>query len=128
MVLHVGGATQHDVETTAAVCAHCRVRLRPTRPRLAANGLLCHSDGRIQLPQRVFFAGRIGIFEFLLAVAHVSGIGDLRADVVIQIAGEVQNQMTEAIAVGVGPGPELLLGERRSQFAHASQIDGVAIG
>jgi hypothetical protein len=60
----------------------------------------------------LIFRRRIRVIEFARTVADVAGVGDLRADVVIQIAGEVKDQVTEAVALRVGLLPELFVGER----------------
>ncbi len=53
------------------------------------------------------FFGLAAIGEFLVAVADVSCARDLRTDVIVQVACEVQEQVADAVSVGVGLGPEL---------------------
>ena len=95
---------------------------------MRADGLLHHGDRFIETFQRFFFRRRIGIVEFARAVAHVSGLRDLRADVVIQVAGEVQDEVAEAVSVRERLLPELIVGERSGEFADAGGVRGVAIG
>ena len=65
------------------------------------------------------FFRRRAIGEFALAVAHIAGARDLRAKVVVQIAGQMQRQMAEAVAVRIRLAPELLLAQRFRQRLHA---------
>ena len=81
----------------------------------------------VQMLQSFFLRWRIGIGEFAGAVADVSGVRDLGADVIVQVAGQVQDQVTETVAVRKGLGPELFFNQRRSEFAHARQVGEVAI-
>ena len=41
-----------------------------------------------------------------------AGLGDLRADVIVQIAGEMQDEVADAVSVGEWIFPELFFGER----------------
>ena len=75
-----------------------------------------------------FLRGRIGVVEFTRAVADVTGFRDLRADVIVQVAGEVQDQVPEGVSEGKRFLPELGVGERRSQFTDSGGILSVAVG
>lgn len=59
------------------------------------------------------------IGEFLVAVADVSGARDLRTDVIVQVACEVQEQVADAVSVGVGLGPRA---ERSSGASSAREL------
>src|SRR5579872_2975913 len=60
---------------------------------------------------------RIGKFE--RAIANVARFGDACADIVTQIASEMQQQMADAVAVGIGLAPELFGRERRNEYMDA---------
>ena len=64
--------------------------------------------------------------KFARAIADVAGVRDLRADVIVQIAGEMQDKMAEAVSVGIRLLPELFVAERGRQFADAGGVGGVA--
>src|SRR5262249_34053255 len=53
------------------------------------------------------------IGEFKRTVAHVSAAAHLSAKIEIQVAREVQQEMTDAVSIRIRPRPELLIGERR---------------
>ena len=62
------------------------------------------------------FVGRFCFREFAGAIADVAGLGDLRADVVVQVAGEMQDEMADAVAVGEWIFPEC------SSVSEATQV------
>src|SRR5437899_11380172 len=127
-MLHMGSALYGHVEAIAAVGADARVWPRPVFRRLGTNCLNHHRNGVVQSLQSFFLGWRVGIGKFASAVSYVAGVHDLRADVVVQVAGQVQDQVTETVAVGKGVGPELLFGERSDKFAHTREFREVASG
>src|SRR5579872_391035 len=106
VMLHVSGALHDHVETITAICADCRIWLRPIAGRLSPDGLDHHLDCIIQPLQRFLFRRRIRLGEFAGAVAYVSGLRYLGSDVVTQVTGEVQNQVAETVTVRKGLCPE----------------------
>jgi hypothetical protein len=82
----------------------------------------------VETLESFLFRRRVGVVELARAVADVSGLGDLCADVVVQVAGQVQDEMSEAVAEGKRLLPELSTGERRGEFVDASGVGGVAGG
>ena len=68
-------------------------------------------DGLIEIIQD-FFLGRTGRFgEFLGAISDVAGLGDIGADVVVEIAGQVEDEVSDAVAEGEGVRPEFVVGQ-----------------
>ncbi len=128
VMLDVGGALQEDGEAGVEVGAVGGVGAGPIFRGLIFYAGEDHGDGLVEETQGLVFGGRIGIIEFARAVANVAGLRDLRADVVVQVSGEVQHEMAEAVAGGVGLAPELGVGERGSEFADAGGVGGVAVG
>src|ERR1700733_1202016 len=72
------------------------------------------------------FDGGFESLKFARAIADVAGVRDLRADVIVQIAGEMQDKKAEAVSVGIRLLPELFVAERGRQFADAGGVGGVA--
>ena len=127
VVLDVCRTLQDHVE--ASVCGSCRrPSILPTSLRAIARGwfrrtIATASSKRFRASS---FDGGFGIVEFARAVADVAGLRDLRADVVVQVAGQVQDEVAEAVAEGEGLLPELGVGERRGEFVDAGGVGGVA--
>src|ERR1700693_1282432 len=96
--------------------------------RLRADGFENHLYGIVEALESLVLRRRIGVVEFARAVAHVAGLGDLRANVVVQISSEMQNQVSEAVAERKGLLPELVMGQGRGQLANSGGVRGVAIG
>jgi len=55
------------------------------------------------------------IGELLLALTLVAAAGDHGPDVVVQVTGQVQNQVADAVAEGEGFGPERPGGHRMNE-------------
>src|SRR5208337_2905111 len=73
---------------------------------------LDHRHGLVELAQQ-HFHGRVGwIGELLLALTLVTAAGNDCPDVVVQVTGQVQNQVADAVAEGEGLGPERPGGHR----------------
>src|SRR5581483_4683140 len=127
MVLHVSRALNNHIETIARIGSYRRIGLNPVLRRLRADCLDDHSDGSIQSLQSVLFGWWIWIVKFARPVSDVSGIRDLCPDVVIQIAGQVQNEVTETVSERKWLAPELSVGERRGEFANSCEIGSVTV-
>ena len=87
---------------------------------LLAHGGGGHGDGAVEVGEDLLFGKLARIVEFAVAIAQVAGASDLRGDVVIQIAGEMQEQVADAIAVGIRLEPKLVGRERINPLVHAS--------
>jgi len=87
---------------------------------LFADGGGDHGDSAVEIDENLFLGELARLVEFAVAVTHVAGSGDLRADVVIQIAGEMQEQVADAIAVRIGLSPELLGRKGRDPLVKAN--------
>jgi len=96
------------------------IRLGEIFGGLLADGRGNHGDGSVEIGEDLFLGEFARLVEFALAVAHVAGAGDLRADVVIQIAGKMQQQVADAVAVGIRLAPKLVSRKRRDPLVQAS--------
>src|SRR6266478_1621583 len=93
-----------------------RVCLSPVLRFLLSNRRHHHRDGAVKGTQRFGLRWRLLVRKFAIAVAQVSRFGDACPDVIVQIAGQVQHQMSSAIPVGIGFAPELLVRKRIHPF------------
>src|SRR6266704_526224 len=92
------------------------VRPFPVRRSLLSNRLHHHGDRAVECTQRLVLIRRLLLREFPVPVAHVSRLRDARSDVIIQIAGQVQHQMPDAVSVGIRFAPELFVRKRVHPF------------
>ena len=95
---------------------------------MRADGLENHIHAVVEALESLIFRRRVRVVEFARAVAHVACPGDLRADVVVQVAGQVQNQVAETIAKEERVLPELGFGQRRGQLAYPGCVRSIAVG
>jgi len=96
-----------------------RIRFGEICTGLFMDGGSDHGDGAVEIDQNLFLRELARLVEFAVAVTHIAGTGDLRADVVIQIAGEMQEQVADAIAVRIGLLPELVGRKGRDPLVQA---------
>src|SRR5450755_3281181 len=127
VMLDVRGALHDHVETRLRIRAHTRIFRRPIVAGLRADGLEHHSNGVIKAFESFVFRRTTRVVKFARAVADISGLSDLRADVVVEIPGEVQHQMSKAVAKGKWLLPEMRVSDWRGQFVDAGGVGGVAI-
>jgi hypothetical protein len=113
VVVGVGGAVENDGETIFAGDAGARVGRAPIVGGLFANRCLHHFYRVIKIRKRFQFGRWFCFRKFARAIALVACLRDLRTDVIVEIAGEMQNQMTDAVAVREWIFPELFFCERR---------------
>ena len=116
VVLHVGGALHDHVKPIERVGADAGIVGGPVLGRLRVDGSDDDRDGVVEVVESLIFRRRIRVVELARAIADIAGLRDLRADVVIQIACEVKDQVAEAVSVREGLLPELGFGKRRRQF------------
>ena len=88
------------------------VRRGPVGFGLFFDGGNHHRNCLIEFTQDFRLRQLLRLRKFQITIAYVTGFGDLRADVITQIAGQVQHQMPDAVAVRERIVPELLLGKR----------------
>src|SRR4051794_388970 len=69
-------------------------------------------DGRVETGQRASLVRRVCFREFALALAHEARAAELRTRKVVQIAREVQHQVSDGIARLQRSLPEFALGQR----------------
>ena len=78
-----------------------------------------HRHGFVELSQQ-HVHGRMGrIREFLLTLADVAAAGDRGPDVVVEVAGQVQDQVAHAVAEGKRFRPERLGGDGADEMVDA---------
>src|SRR5271165_3295100 len=73
--------------------------------------------------------GRLpGFGEFCIAMADIADAGDLRADVVPEVASQVQDQVAGTVAVRKRIAPELFLGKRIHPFVQLDRAPAIFTG
>src|SRR5258705_9768411 len=68
-------------------------------------------DGRPEASQQVGSRERAARVEFALPIALVSGATDAADDPLPHVAGQVKNQVSDAVRLRIGAPPELLVGQ-----------------
>ena len=110
MVVKVRGAVQDRSETIVGVrFALGGIRQGPVSFGLSFKCRNDHSDGVVELAKHVRLQGVARFGEFQIAVADVAGTGDLRADVIAEVTGKMEDEMADTVGVGKGVSPELLI-------------------
>lgn len=126
MVLHVSGTLHDHVEAVRAIRSDSRVFRRPGLRRLVADRLYYHRDCVMQESKSFFFRRRIRFVKFPRTVTDVSRVRDLRTNVIVQVSGQMQDEVTKSVSEGEGLLPELRFGEAGRQFIHPREVAGVA--
>jgi hypothetical protein len=116
VMIGVSRAVQDNRKPVLCCDAFRRISLVPILGGLLANGFGDHVDGAIEILQYLLFAGTRSLGKLAVAIAHISGSGNLCTDVVVEIAGQVQNQMPDVVAVRKWILPELLVRKRLDPF------------
>src|SRR6267378_3284464 len=88
------------------------VRFSPVLRSLLSNRRYHHGDGAVKCAQRFLFAWRLFVRKLPFAVPHISGFRHARTNVVIQIAGQMQHQVPDAISVRIRSAPEPFIRKR----------------
>jgi hypothetical protein len=114
VVVDVGGAIENHGEAVLGGGTLRGVVGGPFFRGLLADGVDDQGNGAIEGAEDILLGGASGFCEF--AVADVTAGGDLSADVIVQIPGQVQDEMSDVVAVGIGISPELFLGQRIDPF------------
>jgi hypothetical protein len=127
VVLHVSSALQNHFKAIPGIGTDAGIFCRPTVGRLRFDCFQRYVYGVIEAFESFVFRGGIGIIELAGTITDVTGLRDLRADVVVQIAGEMKDEVAEAVAIGKWFLPELGWSDRRSEFANARGVPGVAV-
>jgi len=113
VMVQVDGAAEKDGEAILGLgFVLGGVGESPVGVGLAFDGGDDHGDGFIEFAKDGGLRRPVRFGEFEVAVADIAGFGDTCADVIAEIAGEMENQVAHAVAVDVGIAPELILGER----------------
>src|SRR5260370_23897205 len=117
MMIRMPGTTHENLEAIRGLRLQLgRVCILPVLRCLLSIRRHLHRDGAVKGTQRFFLRRGPLIRELAVAVAHVSRLRDACADVIVQIAGQVQHQMSSAIPVRIGLTPELLVRKRIHPF------------
>ena len=90
----------------------CGIGFSPVFRILLANRCHHHGDGAVKGGKRFFLRRRLFVGELAITVAHVARFGDTCAYVVVQIAGHMENQVSDAVAIGIWLAPKLFAGKR----------------
>src|SRR5882672_6394280 len=88
------------------------VRLSPVLRPLFSYRRHHHGAGAVQCAQGLLFAWRLFIRKLPFAVPHISGFRHARPNVVVQISGQVQHQVPNAISVRIRLAPEPFIRKR----------------
>jgi hypothetical protein len=116
MVGDMPGAAQERREAISGVFhAFGGVSRGPVLFRLFLQSGRDGGDGGVKIPEQKFFWVAGGVAEFKRPVADISRPADLRADVVAQIAGKMQQQVSDTVAIRIRAGPYLLVRKRLNQ-------------
>lgn len=106
----VRGAVEESAEAVSGFgFALGGVRQGPIRFLLLLQSGDDHGDGVVEFAKHFGFACAASFREFQIAITNVAGLGDLRADVIVEVTGEVEQKVAGAVAVGVGIAPKLLV-------------------
>src|SRR6185437_3652554 len=109
----MGGAGEKHIKAVASVFhPFCRVRRGPVCFRLAGQRCPNQGYGISKILEELFPWMPDRITEFERAVTHVSGTGNLSSNVIIQVSGEVEQQVADAVAVRIRACPDLMERER----------------
>jgi len=100
----------------------------PTGLRLRFDGCDDHADGVIEFVQHFGFGGVARFGEFQIAIADVSVLCHLRADVIAEIAGEVEDQVADTVAERKRISPELLVTEGINPFVEVCGPIAIFLG
>src|SRR5256885_14112962 len=108
VVVRVSGRTQKNTESLFRLrLALRRIFLQPVGGFLLSNRLHNHRYRKVKRREDFFLWKRLWLCEFPITVAHIAGSCHSRADVIIQISGEMKNQMADAISARIRFAPEL---------------------
>src|SRR5437899_9442594 len=111
MMIGVSRATEKNRKLLFGLgLAHCGIGLQPIFRGLLFDGFDYHRDYAIERRQHLGFWPGLGLREFAIAISYIVRARNACADVVIQIAGHVEKQMANGIAVLERPLPDLVMG------------------
>lgn len=110
MVRQMRGAVQESIKAVAGIFHALRgVGGGPVCLSLPVKSGSDHGNGVAEIFEQQFLWVADRITELQRTVAHVTGPGDLRANVVVQVSREMQKQVPDAVAVRIRPVPYLFL-------------------
>ncbi len=113
MVIRVSRASKEHAEAVSHVLGANSVKgEKPVVVTLRREGREDHVHGAVEVLEHLGLGPAGGVAELPRSVSNVTGSGDLRSDVVAQVAGQVEQQVPDRIAVGEGALPEQLGRER----------------
>src|SRR5215469_16808632 len=112
-MIGVTGATQENLKAVFRLrLAFRRVRLAPISLSLRLNCLDDHGNGLVKGLERLLLWWRMRIAKLAVPVPHVPRFRDACAEVITQVAGQVQHQVPHAVSVRVWFLPELFVTQR----------------
>src|SRR5258708_3310691 len=113
MMIRMPRTTHENLEAISSLrFALGSVRFSPVLRLLFSNRGHHHGDGAVKGPQRFFHRRWLFVGKLTVAVAHVACFGDACPDVIVQIACQMQDQVSNAISVRIGLAPELFIRKR----------------
>src|SRR5579871_1225092 len=119
VMIGVRRASQENRETIPGILfSFGAIWQAPIRVRLLGDGGLYHYERVVKSFQQLLLWLAAGIGELQVAVSNVSILGNLRAHIVVEVSRNVQQQMANAISVGIGAAPYVVVGKRGHQIVY----------
>src|ERR1700719_2390701 len=113
MMIRMPRTTHENLETIRGFrLPFGRIRLSPVCRALLSNRRRHHRHGAVKRSQRFVLPRWLPVRELPVAVAHVSRLGNASSYVIVQIAGHVQHQVSNAVPVRVWLAPKLFVRKR----------------
>src|SRR5260221_796837 len=113
-----GAAQEHGEPVRDILGAHATVGGTPVVLTLGSEGGEDHVHGAVEVPEDLLLGAPSRVGEFTRPVSNVAGAGDLRSDVVVEIARQMEQQVSDRIAIGKRPAPQLLVREGLDEAIH----------
>jgi len=110
VVIGVAGASEKNHESFLGFgFAFCRISRHPIFGPLLLYSRDNHGNGLVESMHYFCLVQLCGFCKFLVAVANVASLGNSRPYVIVQIARQVEYQVSGAVSVSERIMPELLL-------------------
>jgi len=113
MMIRMPRTTHENLEAIRGLrLALGSVRFSPVLRLLLSNRGHHHGDSTVKCPQRFLLRRRLVVRKLTVAIANVTRFGDACSDVIVQIARQMQDQVSNTVSVRIGFAPELFIRKR----------------
>src|ERR1700731_3766762 len=113
MMIRMPRTTHENLETIRGFrLPFGRIRLSPVCRALLSNRRRHHRHRAVKRSQRFVLPRWLPVRKLPVAVAHVSRLGNASSDVIVQITGHVQHQVSNAVSIRIRLAPELFVRKR----------------